>query len=68
MTEEECTDNLVHSVMLTMLNESSTTLQTQQRDRNAQWKNVQFLKGGPHKYLHYKQTVHCSTMQKQAHL
>ena len=49
MTEEECTDNLVHSVMLTVLNESPTTLQTQQRDQNVQWKNVQSLKGGPHK-------------------
>ena len=29
--------------------ESSTTLQTQQRDQNMRWKNVQFLKGGPHK-------------------
>ena len=38
--------------MLTVLNGRSTVLQLQQRDRNVQWENVQFLNGGLHKYMH----------------
>ena len=37
------------------------TLQTQQRDQNVQWKNVRFLNGRPHKYMH-EYLIHSSSV------